>query len=206
MSERVIPTKCSVTPSDLRRRWPKDLWPWLVTGAVIAVAVFRLRSQGRLWWCACGQCCLWWGDVWSPHNSQHLFDPYSLTHVLHGIVLCGLLAWACSRLAPRWQMCLAICIETLWEVVENTDAVIERYRALTMALDYRGDTIANSLGDILSCVVGIVLARRLGVRGSVAVFLIIELALLIWIRDSLLLNVVMLICPIDAIKAWQLGH
>jgi hypothetical protein len=190
----------------LRRRWPKALWPWLVTVAFIAAAVFRLQSTGRLWWCACGQFYLWAGDVCSPHNSQHLFDPYSLTHVLHGIVLCGLLAWACPRLAPGWQMCLAICIETLWEVVENTDVVIERYRALTMALDYRGDTIANSLGDILSCVVGIVLARRLGAWGSLAVFLVIELALLVWIRDSLLLNVVMLICPIDAIKAWQLGH
>ena len=105
-----------------------------------------------------------------------------------------------------WRLCLAISLEAGWEVFENCDFTIERYREMTIALDYKGDSIANSLGDILSCGVGFLLTRRLGVWGSVSLFVATEVVLLIWIRDSLLLNVVMLTWPIDAIKTWQMVH
>jgi hypothetical protein len=111
-----------------------------------------------------------------------------------------------QRLSPPWQLFLAVCIEALWEVFENSAFVIERYRATAMAQGYMGDTIVDSLGDLLSCVLGFVLARRLGFRGSIFLFLATEAVLLAWIHDSLLLNVVMLIHPIDAIKTWQTAH
>ncbi len=181
-------------------------WPWLAMVLFLTAICLQLRSQGRSWWCACGRPYPWVSDPQSPHNSQHLFDPYSFTHVLHGVLLCGLLVWAVPRLAPAWQLCLAVCIEALWEGFENSAFVMERYRAATMAQGYSGDTIANSLGDILSCALGFVLARRLGFWRSFALFLITEAVLLLWIHDSLFLNVVMLIYPIDAIKAWQTAH
>jgi hypothetical protein len=161
--------------------------------AVLAATVCQLRSQGRLWWCSCGQLYPWSNDVWSSHNSQHLFDPYSFTHILHGVVLYGLLAWAWPKASPAWRLCLAISIEAVWEVFENTDFTIHRYRMLTIALDYQGDTIANSLGDILSCGIGFALARRLGFWGSLGLFLGMEMALIIWIGDSLLLDLARLI-------------
>jgi hypothetical protein len=194
-----------IRPYDMQVRSPKHLWPWLATLAILAAAVVLLRRQGRLWWCACGQFYLWAGDVRSPHNSQHLLDAYSFTHVLHGLVLCGLLAWAFPRLSPPWRLCLAIPLEALWEVFENTNFTIQRYRALTAALGYQGDTIANSLGDIFCCGIGFALARHLGLWRSVGLFLATEAVLLVWIRDDLLLNVLMLIYPIQAIKAWQMG-
>jgi hypothetical protein len=144
------------------------------------------------------------GNPWSPDNSQHLFDPYSFTHLLHGFVLAGLVAWATPRLSVPWQLCLAIALEAGWEAIENTPFVIGRYRA-TAALGYEGDAIVNSLGDILACGLGVLLARWLGVRRSLLVFAVVETALLVWIRDSLLLNVVMLIHPFGWIKAWQAG-
>jgi hypothetical protein len=183
-----------------------NLGAWLALAVVLLLAAHQLRSQGRLWWCACGQAFLWSGDVSSRHNSQHLFDPYSLTHVVHGILFYGPLAWACPRLRMDWRLCLSVLIEVVWEVVENTNFVIQRYRTATAALGYEGDTIANSLGDTLAVVVGFALARRVGWRGSVALVAVIELILLVWIRDNLLLNIVMLVYPIDAIKTWQLGH
>lgn len=195
------PSPAPGVPSSLRGL----LWPALTTVAVLAVAVVELRLQGRLWWCACGQWAIWWGDAQSPHTSQHPFDPYSFTHVLHGVVLCGVLALAARRLAPSWRFCLAVALEALWEIVENTDFVIDRYRTATAMLGYQGDTIVNSLGDIASCVVGYLLARRLGLWWSLALFVAVEALLLIWIRDSLLLEVVMLIHPIRAVKAWQMG-
>ena len=173
--------------------------------ALVAVTVFALRVEGRRWWCACGQLLPWAGNAWSSHNSQHLFDPYSFTHVLHGLAFFGLLAWAWPRLAAPIRFTLAVSAEALWEIAENSSIVIERYRTATSSLNYTGDTVANSLGDIMACSLGFLLAGRLGLRGSVAVWLAIEVALLLWIRDNLFLSVLMLVFPLNAIKVWQLG-
>ena len=195
----------SLCASGASRRLRGLPWPGLAMVALVAAAVVQLRLQGRHWWCACGQWAVWWGDTKSSHNSQHPFDPYSFTHILHGIVYCGVLAVVARRLAPAWRFCIAITLAALWEVVENTDFVIGRYRTVTASLGYQGDTIVNSLGDILSCALGYALARRLGPWWSLALFVTVEAALLVWIRDSLLLQIVMLIHPINAIRAWQTG-
>jgi hypothetical protein len=175
----------------------------LAIGAIFAVLTIVLRAEGHRWWCACGGLNPWAGDTHSSHNSQHLFDPYSFSHVSHGILFCGFCAWMFPRWAPGWRFVLALGVEALWEAVENTSFVINRYRAATMSLDYYGDTVANSLGDVLSCWVGYMLARYLGFRRSVVLLVALEVLLLWWIKDDLLLNIVMLIHPIDAIKAWQ---
>jgi Protein of unknown function (DUF2585) len=185
-----------------RRRWG----PWLATLLVFAAAAFLLRQQGRLWMCACGRLLFWTSDAWSSDTSQHLFDPYAFTHVLHGVVFCGLLALAAPRLPWAWRLWLAVAAEAVWEVVENTQYVINRYREATAALGYTGDTVVNSLGDVLACGLGFALADRLGLKRSVIFFLLVEAALLLTIRDSLLLNVVMLVYPLDSIREWQTGR
>ena len=185
---------------------PGKIWPWLAIVITLLVTTYQLRNQGRLWFCSCGKILMWAGDIWSSDNSQHLFDPYSFTHMLHGFVFCGLLAWGLPRLPLVWRLWLAVSLESLWEVIENSDFIIRRYREATAALGYQGDTIINSLGDILTCGVGVVLARHLGFRRSLALFVMTEVVLIVWIRDSLILNVIMLIYPSDAVKAWQMGH
>lgn len=178
--------------------------PWLAMILVIITMIFVLHSQGRRWWCACGQPALWAGDNWSPHNSQHLLDPYSFTHILHGLVFCGLWALLIPGISPAWRGFLTIVLAAGWEIVENTQYIIDRYRQATMALGYQGDSIANSLGDIVMCSLGFVLARALGWRKSALLFVFTELWLLLWIKDNLTLNIIMLIYPLDAIKAWQM--
>ena len=194
-------------PADIRLRKHAglSLWPWLAGLAVITLAALLLSSQGRSWWCACGQFFLWTSDAWSRHTSQHFLDPYSFTHLLHGFAFCGLLAWCAPRVPPRWRLVLVVALEALWEVVENSEFVIRRYRETTAALGYTGDTIANSLGDIMCCGLGFLIARRLGLRRALAAFVLTEALLLLWIRDSLLLEVLMLLYPVAAIKAWQVG-
>ena len=178
-----------------------------MVAATLAATAWQLRAQGRAWVCSCGRLLFWTGEAWGADTSQHLFDPYSFTHALHGIIFCGLLALAAPRLRPAWRLCLAVLAESAWEIAENTDAVIRRYREATAALGYTGDTVVNSLGDILACGVGFEIARRLGWRLSLAAFALVEIALLVWIRDSLLLNVLMLLYPSDEIRAWQAaGH
>jgi Protein of unknown function (DUF2585) len=178
---------------------------WLATGAILAATTAVLHLYGRQWWCACGQLTPWVSDTLGPHNSQHLLDPYSFIHVLHGLLFFCLFAWAFPRLAPSWRLCLAVALSASWELFENSEFVIQRYRDATASAEYAGDTIANSLGDILSCALGFGLASRLGFRGSVVWFLVTELVLLLWIRDNLLLTIVMLVCPFEGIKAWQTG-
>jgi len=185
----------------------KRVLPWFAILVVFLGTALILHSQGRLWWCSCDYLLIWSGDPWSSDNSQHLLDPYSFTHLLHGFLLCGLLSLIAPRLSALWQLWLTVTIEALWELVENSEFVIRRYREETAALGYQGDTIVNSLGDIVICGLGFVLARRLGLRLTAALFVATEVALAILIRDNLTLNIVMLIHPIDAIKEWQAaGH
>ncbi|HCE43955.1 MAG TPA: hypothetical protein DET40_10440 [Lentisphaeria bacterium] len=185
---------------------PKKIWPWTAIFAVLIALPLQLHSQGRIWWCACGNCNPWAGDVWSMHNSQHLFDPYLFTHILHGVLFCGILAWLLPKVPMIWRLWMAISLEALWEVLENSQFIIQRYRESTMALGYNGDSIINSMGDLLSCTAGFVLARYLGLRYSIVLIIVIEIVLLFWIRDNLILNIIMLVCPIDAIKNWQMIH
>jgi uncharacterized protein DUF2585 len=172
---------------------------------LIAIATVYLRWQGRIWWCQCGQWSPLSFVVQSRHNSQHLFDAYSFSHVLHGILFFGLLWFLRRRLSLNVRAAIAVTIEVAWEMVENSPIIINRYREATVSLGYTGDSIANSLGDIASFVFGFYIARKLGLWWSVALFVVVELLMLWLIRDNLALNVLMLLWPIDAIRRWQAG-
>ena len=185
----------------------RKILPWLAVVAVLAGTAYQLRSQGRLWLCSCDYVLLWSGDAWSSDNSQHLLDPYSFTHVLHGFAFCGLLALVVPRVPAVWRLWLAVSVEALWEVVENSEFVIRRYREETAALGYTGDTVLNSLADIVLCGIGFALANRLGFRLTAALFVATEAILAVWIRDGLILNIIMLIYPMEIIRDWQAaGH
>ena len=121
-------------------------------------------------------------------------------------MFCGLLTVLIRRVSTTSRFGVAITIEVIWELIENTNTVIEHYRAATAALGYQGDTVMNSLGDILCCGIGFIIARQLGWRRSLVIFFVTEAVLLIWIRDSLLLEIIMLVSPINAVKVWQMGH
>lgn len=197
--------------SDARREGSREALArktWLLASvAVAAAAAFVLRAQGRLWLCDCGRVRAWVGDAWSAETSQQLFDPYTFTHVLHGLAFCGLLALLLPRVRWRRRFVLAVSAEALWEVIENTDFVIRRYREATAALGYTGDTVVNSLGDIAACAVGFLVARKLGWLRSALLFAATEILLLFWIRDCLILNIILLLYPSEKLRAWQqAGH
>lgn len=173
-------------------------------GVVLLLVVVLLRAEGRMFLCDCGHFAVWTGDTCSSQTSQQLFDPYSFTHVLHGFLFFWLIALLFRRMRDGWQVWLAVLLEGTWELFENTKFVIEKYRTETAALGYQGDTIVNSLGDLTCALVGFLLARKLGLRWSLIVFVLLELILTLWIHDSLLLQILMLVHPIEAIKAWQM--
>ena len=179
--------------------------PLLLCVIIIAVAAFVLLLQGRVWWCQAGDYSPWAWDIWSTHNSQHLVDPYSFTHILHGVLEFWLIGLVFRKVPMAWRLLIAVVIEASWEVAENSTFVIERYRAATISLDYFGDSIINSMSDIFCCATGFVIAYKLKFWKSVALFLATETVLIFWIHDSLLINIIMLIYPIEAIKVWQMG-
>ncbi|MGC6444665.1 MAG: DUF2585 family protein [Rubripirellula sp.] len=172
---------------------------------IVAVAmIFALSALDRNWWCPLGDPLPWSLDVWSSHNSQHLFDAYSLTHIQHGIgivLMLGLISKGQLSFPVRARV--TAVIEAVWEFLENTPFIINRYREATISLDYYGDSIANSFSDYLMCLLGLFVTNRIGWKRGLILFVILEGVCLFWMRDSLLLNIVMLLAPNDFIREWQ---
>jgi hypothetical protein len=181
--------------------WRTLLW----AGAVVLVAATVLLLMGRTPICTCGTIKLWHGVVMSSENSQHISDWYTPSHIIHGFIFYGLSWLAFRNRSLAFRLVLATVVEGGWEILENTDAVIQHYREATISLDYYGDSVLNSVCDILAMVAGFFFARKAPVWATVAIAITFELFTGFMIRDNLTLNVIMLLSPMDAIKTWQAG-
>ena len=178
--------------------------------AITVVTLLALSAQGRPWWCACASVVPWSSDINGSHNSQHFIDPYTVSHFEHGLIFfAGLLLLPGVALA--WRFVGAVALECAWELLENSSFIIDRYRAATISADYYGDSVINSLSDVIFAGLGFLVAwqlakrARLGWRAWWAVVIVCEVGLILAVRDSLMINVIMLVHPIDAIRAWQAG-
>jgi hypothetical protein len=172
-----------------------------VAALFLAFAGF-LVLEGRPTWCKFG--LGFWSAAWTHCTSQHLFDPYTLSHVLHGIIFYWLLRPLAKQIDLHWRLVAALVLEIGWELIENSPWVIERYRQQTASLDYTGDSIINSFGDAFATIAGFYFASRFSWKAAVIVFVVFELWALYLARDNLTLNVLMLFFPLESIKAWQL--
>lgn len=182
------------------------LAPILITLGIILVTAAYLLWIGREPICKCGYVKLWHGQVVSSENSQHISDWYTPSHLIHGFLFFGALWLVARRLSFGWRLVIATLVEAAWEIVENSDAVIERYRSVTISLDYYGDSVLNVVADIAAMILGFLLASKLPVWATVALILLFETVTIWIIRDGLALNVLMLLYPLDWVAEWQAGR
>jgi hypothetical protein len=178
---------------------------WLIGFAILAAAAAILLAMGRNPICTCSMIDLWIGERDSSKTSQMIADWYSLSHIVHGLLFYAGLWLVARRWPVEWRFLAALLIEASWEVIENTPMVIDRYRATTAALGYTGDSVINSLSDILMMALGFLAARKLPIRLAILLFIGLEVIPLFAIRDNLTLNVWALIAPNKAVQAWQTG-
>ena len=194
----------------------KKYWPTIAIIAVVMAIVGLVEyHSGRLPLGPDGKFGWWDGNVWGDENSQRLTDAYSFSHVIHGILFYAFF-WLIVRIMParlrerfplRYRLLAAVVIEAAWEICENSSFVIDRYRSATIAIGYVGDSIMNSLADIVCMMVGFLIARISKIWVSIALIIVLEVGCLFWIRDNLTLNVLMLVYPVESVKVWQsVGH
>jgi hypothetical protein len=176
----------------------------VLLGLLIGTAAVLL-SFGRSPWCPQGDLSLWSFALPSPHNSQHIVDWYTPSHISHGLIFALLIRWFLPEISIVQGLVIALSLESAWEVLENTDFIINRYREETLALDYYGDSVANSIADIMFCAMGFLFAARMPISIVLLILVTFELATLYFIRDNLTLNVIMLLYPLEVIKEWQVG-
>lgn len=172
---------------------------------ILLATATSLHLIGRHIWGTPNVAGVWCDTVQSSCNSQFLLDAYSFTHILHGIIFYFIFYLIGKKIVTNIQtkFFLTMAVESIWEIIENTEFIIQRYREATISLDYYGDSIMNSLADIIAAAFGFGLAYWLPTYGTVVVVLIIEAILILWIRDSLVLNIIQLLISSNTIKDWQ---
>jgi hypothetical protein len=182
-------------------------YKWII-GVFIAVLVLTAGVElwmGRSLLGPDGKFGLWDGNIWSSENLQRLADAYSFSHIAHGILFYAMLWLVARKLPVRHRVLIALALEAGWEMLENSPLIINRYREATISLGYVGDSVLNSLSDVLMMTLGFLFAFRVPARVSVAAVIIMEVGCALWVRDNLTLNIIMLIHPFDAIKHWQMA-
>ena len=164
-----------------------------------------LDAMGHPVICKCGFVTLWHGDVFSLPNSRQVTDGYTFGHINQGILFCGLFWRLARRASLNWRAVAVAQSGVIWQVGENTELVLQRFRAVTIALDCFGHSVLNSVRDSVFIMVAFVMARRFPVWMSVLLVLGTEVRRTVVVRDGLALNTLMLLYPIDAVRDRQMA-
>ena len=177
----------------------------LVALAIAAITALVLLLMGQPAICTCGTIDLWAPEASGPTTSQMLADWYSPSHVIHGFLFYGLMHLVWRRASVEKKFVASLLLEGLWEIIENSPWILERYRSVTIEVGYYGDSVLNSMSDLAMMSLGFLLARKLPLWASVTFILAAEVVAAIAIRNNLFFSSLMLIAPQDWVLEWQAG-
>lgn len=129
-------------------------------------------------------------EIEGEDGSQQLFDLYSLTHISHGILFYNGLKYASGIKNIKTLLTYTLILEILWEFIENTPQVINKYRKSNEKYrNYPGDSWINSVGDVWMAYFGALIAIYAPVEWQVFIFILLELMLYRIQADNLLTNI-----------------
>lgn len=164
---------------------------------------------GTLWYwgqpliCTCGTVKLWVPNIFDGGNSQHIADWYTLSHILHGVLIALLGRTFLPKIGFNPLFLTAILTGVGWEVIEHTNFVLDAFRSTTINAGYLGDSVLNAVFDYIFMMGGFFAAYALRISVVLLGVAALELTAGLFGRDNLTLSTIQLIAPIDAIDGWQ---
>ena len=122
-------------------------------------------------------------EATDKYKDRSVFDPYSITHISHGILFYYIMNYINPKQNQN-NLYISLLIETTWEILENT-TLIKIYREYDKySENYIGDSIVNILSDIIFMIIGFLFASKY--KFSAFMFFIVsEIILYIKIKDNL---------------------
>lgn len=162
-----------------------------------------LWAWGQPLICTCGDVKLWVPSIFDGGNSQHIADWYTLSHILHGVLIALLGRLFLPSLGFKPLFLTAIVTGIGWEVIEHTNFVLEAFRATTINVGYLGDSVLNAVSDYAFMMGGFFAAYYLRVPVVIVGVLGLELTAGLLGRDNLTLSTIQLVAYSEAINDWQ---
>jgi hypothetical protein len=162
-----------------------------------------LALWGQPWICTCGEIHLWVGSIFHSGNSQHIADWYTLSHILHGVLIALAGRLFLPRLSFQWLFLIAVATGMAWEIIEHTEWVLGAFRATTINQGYYSDSVLNAVADYIWMLGGFFVARAMQTWQVIVMILVLELTAAFVARDSLTLSTIMLLFPVEALENWQ---
>ncbi len=179
----------------------RSLYLFALLGVPLIAGTLYLWGQPLI--CTCGDVKLWIGSVFDSGNSQHIADWYTLSHILHGVLIALLGRLLFPKLRFGVLFLVAIITGIGWEIVEHTDFVLNAFRSTTINAGYHGDSVLNAVADYIWMMGGFFAAYAMRTLHVVGIVAALELSAAFIARDSLALSTLMLLYPVDVVEDWQ---
>ncbi|WP_377510295.1 DUF2585 family protein [Octadecabacter sp. R77987] len=178
-----------------------SLYTFAITGIFLIAGTLWLWGQPLI--CTCGEVKLWINSIFDGGNSQHIADWYTLSHILHGVLIALVGRLVFPRVSFEVLLLIAVTSGIFWEIIEHTNWVLDAFRATTINAGYLGDSVLNAVCDYLFMLAGFFAAYNLRIPLVIVGVLVLELTAGLIGRDNLTLSTIQLIAPVDAINDWQ---
>lgn len=180
----------------------------LIWYSLLSLLLVGLMGAMELWLgrnlaCPCG-IKLWHSVISNYGNSQHLFDWYSMVHVLHGLAYYWLVTLfdRKNKLSIIQKFVIAVFLSCAFEVIENTKWIIAAYRSHYSTFHYTGDSVVNSIGDVISVSIGFWVTTKAKLWMSITFFCVDVILIVYALNTVITSNTIIILDKIQHMKFW----